>query len=142
LDAFVCHGVSGFIGTLLTGVFAVEGGLAYGGGLKLFGAQVVGGVATAAYSAAASGALFWVLSRCFAMRVPAEHECSGNGLDCIVHGESAYGDGACIASKQDRPTKSPAAPSPAGGSSSTEVGEDSASESGGGPSPERVVEQV
>merc|ERR1719433_2511813 len=50
LDAFPCHGVGGFVGTCLVGLFAREGGLFYGGGWHLLGAQIASAVATATYA--------------------------------------------------------------------------------------------
>lgn len=49
LDAFGCHGVSGIMGSILTGLFAtkivnshIENGLFHGGGWHLIAVQVLG----------------------------------------------------------------------------------------------------
>jgi len=88
LDAFPCHGVASFVGACLTGLLAKEGGLLYGGGWKLLGAQVLAAVAVAIYTAVATAAIFFVLSRFMAMRVTEDDE--NAGLDCVCHGEKAY----------------------------------------------------
>jgi len=88
LDTFPCHGVAGFVGTVLTGLFATEGGLFYGGGFRLVGAQFVASAATAAYSAAMTAIIFGILSLVMRMRVTAEVEIAG--LDSMLHKEKAY----------------------------------------------------
>mmetsp|Transcript_126359 Transcript_126359/g.404544 ORF Transcript_126359/g.404544 Transcript_126359/m.404544 type:complete len:456 (+) Transcript_126359:81-1448(+) len=89
LDAFPCHGVSGFVGTVLTGLFDVEGGLFYGGGWHLLGVQVVAGLATAAYAAIVTVIIFCALRLCMHVRVPEDMEFEG--LDTGLHGYPAYG---------------------------------------------------
>jgi len=89
LDAFPCHGVASFVGACLTGVFAKDGGLLYGGGLRLLGVEVLAAVATAVYAASVTAAIFFVLSRFMRMRVH-EHD-ESIGLDNACHGEMAYG---------------------------------------------------
>ena len=42
VGAIGVHGMCGAAGTLLTGVFAVDGGLAYGGGFSFLGIQLLG----------------------------------------------------------------------------------------------------
>lgn len=105
LDAFPCHGVGSFVGACLTGVLAKEGGLLYGGGWNLLGAQVLAAVAVAIYTAVVTAAIFFVISRFMAMRV-AEHDESA-GLDSVCHGESAYGERGAhrtsSASSEERP---------------------------------------
>merc|ERR1719444_249867 len=97
LDAFPCHGVGSFVGACLTGLFAKEGGLFYGGGWKLLGAQVFAAVVVAIYVAVVTAVIFFVLSRVMAMRVAEGDESSG--LDAVCHGEMAYGE-------QEAPRKS------------------------------------
>jgi len=89
LDAFPCHGVGSFVGACLTGVFAKDGGLLYGGGLRLLGVEVLAALATAVYTAVVTAAIFFVLSRFMPMRVAEDAECAG--LDNVCHGEAAYG---------------------------------------------------
>ncbi|WP_407886514.1 ammonium transporter [Levilactobacillus sp. N40-8-2] len=95
LDAFGCHGVSGIVGSILTGVFATkavnptiaENGLAYGGGWHLLGVQILATVFTIAFVAALGCLLIVVLRRFMPMRVTAGEE--ELGLDQGEHGEQA-----------------------------------------------------
>jgi Amt family ammonium transporter len=83
------HGVCGFTGTLLTGLFAVDGGLFYGGGAGLFLAQLFGAVVVSAWALATGYILFKVLDKFFGgLRVSQRIE--EEGLDIYEHGETAY----------------------------------------------------
>jgi Amt family ammonium transporter len=42
VGAISVHGVCGALGTLLVGVFAIDGGLLYGGGFEKLGVQAIG----------------------------------------------------------------------------------------------------
>jgi len=88
LDAFPCHGVSGIVGTLLTGFFAEEGGLFYGGGWSLLGAQSVACLAVMLYAGVATSIIYGVL-RCF-MQTRVDKDTEMAGIDSSLHGESAY----------------------------------------------------
>ena len=82
------HGVCGALGTLLTGVFATDGGLFYGGGFKMLGVQFVGVIAVAAWSLAVSFILFKILKATNGLRVSRRIE--EEGLDVYEHGETCY----------------------------------------------------
>ena len=93
LDVFPVHGVGGILGTTLTGIFAASyfGGGGYAEGQGMAGqvlVQVVGVLATAAWS----GVLTWVLLKAAdalsGMRVSAEEETEG--LDTVLHNEKGY----------------------------------------------------
>ncbi len=85
------HGVCGLLGTIMTGLFAVDGGLFYGGGWRLFGVQCLGVVAIAAWTVATAGIVFLVIKHTAGLRVPASVELEG--LDVTEHGlASAYAD--------------------------------------------------
>eukprot|EP00928_Gymnodinium_smaydae_P006722 TRINITY_DN12394_c0_g3_i1.p1 TRINITY_DN12394_c0_g3~~TRINITY_DN12394_c0_g3_i1.p1 ORF type:complete len:476 (+),score=80.75 TRINITY_DN12394_c0_g3_i1:57-1430(+) len=88
LDAFGLHGVGGIVGAILTGVFSVDGGLFYGGGMALIGKQALGALVGAAYAAFVTAAIFFCLSRAMHVRVSEEDEMYG--LDARAHGEVAY----------------------------------------------------
>jgi Amt family ammonium transporter len=91
LDAFGLHGIGGFAGAVLTGVFAAEaiGGTAGAveGNALLIWTQTWGALAAAAWCAIATFAILWILERFMALRVEAEDEVTG--LDVALHGESA-----------------------------------------------------
>ncbi|KAA6347763.1 Ammonia channel [termite gut metagenome] len=82
------HGVCGFLGTILTGLLATEGGLFYGGGFGLVGVQTFGALVVGAWAAGMGFILFKVLDIVHGLRVPARVE--EEGLDIYEHGESAY----------------------------------------------------
>lgn len=82
------HGVCGVIGTLMTGLLATEGGLFYGGGYGLLGAQALGALAVGAWAAGMGFIIFKLLDKICGLRVPARVE--EEGLDVYEHGESAY----------------------------------------------------
>lgn len=94
LDVFCCHGISGFIGTMLTGIFARPSEFAKPSDdvvqarFKLLGAQLAGGLAAPAYAAVATIALYFLISHFMRMRVPEEDE--HGGVDAALHGEVAY----------------------------------------------------
>lgn len=93
LDAFGCHGVSGIVGSILTGVFATktinptiaENGLAYGGGWHLLGIQILATGITIALVAVVGSLLIVILRQLTPMRVDAAEEAMG--LDKGEHGE-------------------------------------------------------
>jgi len=95
LDAFGCHGVSGIVGSILTGVFATKAanptislnGLLYGGGVKLFGLQVLATVFTIAFTTGLCMLIIVALKRVVKMRVDVDEE--KLGLDQGEHGEVA-----------------------------------------------------
>jgi len=93
LDAFGCHGVSGIVGSILTGVFAskavnpavTQNGLIYGGGWHLLGIQLLATGLTIALVAVLGSGLILLLRRLTPMRVDAAEEAMG--LDQGEHGE-------------------------------------------------------
>ena len=91
VGAIGVHGVCGALGTILTGVFAVDGGLLYGGGFTLFGVQCLGVVAVIAWVVVTTTVLFKVIDATLGLRVTEEKEVVG--LDKLEHGlTSAYAD--------------------------------------------------
>lgn len=95
LDAFGCHGISGIVGSLLTGVFATKtvnqtiamNGLAYGGGWHLLGIQTLATIVTIVIVAVMGSLLIGLLQWFIPMRVDAQEE--QLGLDQGEHGERA-----------------------------------------------------
>lgn len=92
VGAISVHGVCGGLGTLLVGVFALEGGLLAGDGANLLWHQLVGVVAIAAFVLACAFALFLAIKFTIGLRVSAEEEMEG--LDVLEHGAPGYGEAA------------------------------------------------
>ena len=99
VGAVSVHGVCGAWGTLAVGLFAEEkfasvagydpvNGLFFGGGLKLFGIQLLGVVSVATWVFLAAAILFLVLKYTIGLRVTKEEEIKG--LDIGEHGMEAY----------------------------------------------------
>lgn len=82
------HGVCGTLGTILVGLFAEEGGVLYGGGFGLLGAQTFAALIVGGWAALMGYVLFKVLDKLFGLRVSQRIE--EEGLDIYEHGESAY----------------------------------------------------
>ena len=97
LDAFGVHGVGGFVGAILTGVFATqfvtgvdgEQGALYGDWNQLW-IQVVVNLAAIVYSAVLTFILFKIVDKIVGLRVTNEEE--SIGLDISQHGEIAYSE--------------------------------------------------
>jgi ammonium transporter, Amt family len=96
LDVFPVHGVGGMLGTLLAGVFASSqlglfSGQGYAEGMAMgsqVGVQVIGILATAAYTAVASWVLLKLVGVLIGLRVTPEQETTG--LDTTLHNERGY----------------------------------------------------
>ena len=82
------HGVCGILGTILTGLFALDGGALYGGGFGFFGAQCLGVLAIDAWAAIAGVILFFGIKKIAGLRVDKRIE--EEGLDIYEHGESCF----------------------------------------------------
>ncbi len=98
LDVFPVHGVGGFLGTFLVGIFAstdlgVFSGFGFGAGNESIGAQLkvqlIGMVAVGVYTAAATWGILKVTGLCTnGIRVSQEDE--SQGLDISLHEEAGY----------------------------------------------------
>lgn len=88
VGAISVHGVCGTFGAILTGVFATETGLAYGGGFEFFGVQVLGALSYMAWGLLTGFILFKSIDLIMGMRVNKRIE--EEGLDIYEHGETAY----------------------------------------------------
>jgi Amt family ammonium transporter len=96
VGAISVHLVNGAFGTLALGLFAQDhftpnttgNGLLYGGGLKLFLAQLVGVLAVGVFVVVVSGIAWGILKAVMGIRVSAEEE--HEGLDVGEHGISGY----------------------------------------------------
>jgi len=91
VGAVAVHGVCGVWGTVAVGLFAVEGGLFYGGGASLLGIQSLGVVTIAAWTFATVGLTFFIIKKVNGLRVSRQEEIAG--LDITEHGlASSYAD--------------------------------------------------
>ena len=88
VGAISVHGVCGTLGTILTGCFAMEGGLLYGGGFGMLGVQTLGAFTYMAWGLATGFALFKAVDSIVGMRV--DRRIEEEGLDIYEHGETAY----------------------------------------------------
>jgi Amt family ammonium transporter len=88
VGAIAVHGVCGVFGTLAVGLFAVDGGVFYGGDFALLGIQTIGTVATGAWALGLGFGLFYIIKKTVGVRV--EKRIEEEGLDVYEHGESAY----------------------------------------------------
>ena len=91
VGAIGVHGMCGAAGTLLTGVFAVDGGLAYGGGFSFLGIQLLGVVSVILWVSVTMIITFRVLKHTIGLRASKEEETKG--LDVTEHNlASSYAD--------------------------------------------------
>ncbi len=88
VGAIAVHGIGGALGTIAVGLFAVDGGLFYGGGASLLIVQIVGVLAVAGWTIVASYITFKVIGILSGIRVSEEEE--KVGLDISEHGSYAY----------------------------------------------------
>jgi Amt family ammonium transporter len=88
VGAVSVHGVCGAWGTLSCGLFNLDGGLFYGGGVKQLLVQFVGVGAAFAWAFGLGLVLFLVIKHTIGLRVTPEEEL--RGLDICEHGMEAY----------------------------------------------------
>ena len=92
IGAASVHGVAGAWGTLVIGLWGIDGdtgiGLFNGGGFSQLGAQAIGVVAYAVWSVVLSFIVLKILKSTMGLRVTKEEE--EVGLDLSEHGEIAY----------------------------------------------------
>lgn len=91
VGAIGVHGLCGATGTLLVGVFAVNGGLVYGGGFQRLGIQLIGILAVIAWVGVTMIVTFQVIKHTIGLRASKEEETKG--LDVTEHNlASSYAD--------------------------------------------------
>ena len=89
VGAISVHGVCGAFGTLATGLFALDGGLFYGGGVHHLLIQLLGVVCIAGWAIVCDLILFTILKKTVGVRVSEREELEG--LDATEHGlETGY----------------------------------------------------
>jgi Amt family ammonium transporter len=91
VGAIGVHGLAGAAGTVLVGVFALDGGIVYGGDGSFLGVQALGVVSIAAWVAITMLITFSIIKKTTGLRVSKEEEIAG--LDITEHGlASSYAD--------------------------------------------------
>lgn len=90
VGAISVHGVCGALGTILVGVFAIDGGLLYGGGFDKLGIQIIGVAAIGAWALGTSFIVLYILKKTMGLRVTKEEEI--DGLDIHEHGTNVYNE--------------------------------------------------
>lgn len=88
VGAVSVHGVCGLWGTLSCGLFNLDGGLFYGGGLAQLGTQTLGALAFFGWAFGCGLVLFFLIKKTMGLRVSADEEI--RGLDIGEHGMEAY----------------------------------------------------
>ncbi len=100
VGAIAVHGACGATGTILTGLFALEGGVFYGGGFRMLGIQTLGVVSVIAWVAVTITIVFIVIKKTVGLRVSRAEELVG--LDIEEHGlVSSYADFMTVPSGAD-----------------------------------------
>lgn len=84
VGAISVHGVCGALGTILTGLFATEGGLFYGGGVHYLLIQLLGVASVAVYVAVIMTIVFIIIKKTIGLRAEPAEEIAG--LDISEHG--------------------------------------------------------
>ncbi len=90
VGAIAVHGICGAFGTAAVGLFALEEGLFYGGGLAQFGVQVLGVLGVFLWTFPLAYVLFKAIDIFIGLRVPREDELEG--LDASEHDTISYPD--------------------------------------------------
>jgi Amt family ammonium transporter len=88
VGAVSVHGVCGAWGTLAVGLYAVDGGLFFGGGFNLLGVQALGVLAGFIWAFGVGFILFTAIKKTIGLRVSEKEEL--RGLDIGEHGMEAY----------------------------------------------------
>ncbi|WP_299320527.1 ammonium transporter [uncultured Maribacter sp.] len=88
VGAISVHGTCGFLGTVLVGIFALDGGLLYGGGASLLWVQTYGSLAYILWAAFGTFVVLFILKKTIGLRVSKQDEIEG--LDLTEHGLEAY----------------------------------------------------
>jgi Amt family ammonium transporter len=88
VGAVSVHGVCGLWGTLSVGLFNMDSGLFYGGGMKQLAVQALGAGAAFIWAFGIGLVLFYAIKATIGLRVTSEEELKG--LDIGEHGMEAY----------------------------------------------------
>lgn len=111
LDVGAVHLVGGVLGALLIGFWGSKDtggidGIFYGGGAKLLGKQALAVVVVVAYSFVVSYILAFIIDKVMGMRLSEDEELEG--MDAVLHGETAYDFGSGLGSRLGSQRSEPA----------------------------------
>lgn len=90
VGAISVHGICGAFGTVMVGIFATDGGLIYGGGLRLLGIQTLGILSAVVLASSVAFVVFSIIKATIGIRVSDSEQ--SEGLDIGEHGISAYAE--------------------------------------------------
>ena len=88
VGAVAVHGVNGLFGTIAVGLFAIEGGLFFGGGFDLLVTQLIGVFTIALFSFSFTIILMKVLKSAIGIRISNKEEEAG--IDSVSFGVKSY----------------------------------------------------
>ena len=90
VGAIAVHGINGLFGTLAVGLFAIEGGLLFGGGSSLFVTQLLGVTVIAIFSFTTTYLCMFLMKKTMGIRISEEDEIQG--IDQSSFGVKSYSD--------------------------------------------------
>lgn len=109
VGAVPVHGFCGAVGTLLVGVFSIDGGLVYTGDATYLGIQALGVFSVIAWVAVTMTIVFQIIKHTAGLRVSKAEELAG--LDIEEHGiQSVYADFMPITGADFKPAEAAATP--------------------------------
>ena len=88
VGAVAVHGINGLFGTLAVGLFAIEGGLFFGGGASLFITQLIGVATICVFSFLLTFIIMTILKKTVGIRISEKEE--NAGIDISTFGVRSY----------------------------------------------------
>lgn len=88
VGAIAVHGINGLFGTIAVGLFAVEGGLFFGGGVSLLATQALGVLTIGSFSFLVTYIILKIMKKTIGIRVSQREERAG--IDAVSFGVEAY----------------------------------------------------
>jgi len=88
VGAVAVHGINGLFGTLAVGLFAIEGGLFFGGGASLFITQLIGVTTICVFSFLLTFIIMTILKKTVGIRISEKEE--NAGIDISTFGVRSY----------------------------------------------------
>lgn len=88
VGAIAVHGVNGLFGAIAVGLFAIDGGLFFGGGTAMLGTQALGVFVIGIFSFTVTFILMKIMQKTFGIRISKQEESAG--IDAVSFGVEAY----------------------------------------------------